>query len=148
MSVTKNSNQNQLQQVEMWLHHVYFHCYTIPRGQLRMCIASFYEILKISLALHTWTVVKTLAYTTGTTSKHQRPTWPELYRKLIVFLRIVVWHMSVLSLSKCFLRLRCRMLRRYQKRNKKRISTSNFKNLVLIIVLANIWWCNMHVILS
>ncbi len=34
-----------------------------------------------------------LAYTTGTTSKHQRATWPELYRKLIVFLCIVVWEL-------------------------------------------------------
>ncbi len=36
-----------------------------------------------------------LAYTTGTTSKHQRAMWPELYWKLIVFLHIVVWHMKV-----------------------------------------------------
>ncbi len=28
-------------------------CHTIPRGQLCMLIASFYELLKISLALHT-----------------------------------------------------------------------------------------------
>ncbi len=33
---------------------------------------------------------------------------------------------SVLSLAQC-LRLRCRMLRHYQKRSKKRISTSNFE---------------------
>ncbi len=39
--------------------------------------------------------VKTLAYTTGTTSKHQRATWLELYPKAIVFLRIVAWHMRV-----------------------------------------------------
>ncbi len=37
----------------------------------------------------------TLAYTTATTSKHQRATWPELCWKLIVFLRIVMWHMKV-----------------------------------------------------
>ncbi len=36
-----------------------------------------------------------LAFATGTTSKHQRVTWPGLYRKLIEFLRIVVWHMRV-----------------------------------------------------
>ncbi len=29
------------------------------------------------------------------TSKHQRVTWPGLYRKLIAFLGIVVWHMRV-----------------------------------------------------
>ncbi len=71
--------------------------FAIPRGQLRMCIASFYELLKILLALHMWTVVKTLVYTTGTTSKHQRTTWPELYPKSIVFLHIVAWHMKVFS---------------------------------------------------
>ncbi len=62
-----------------------------------MSIASFYELLKISFTLNTRTVVKTLAYTTGTTSKHQRATWPELYPKSIIFLRIVVWHMRVFS---------------------------------------------------
>ncbi len=31
----------------------------------------------------------------GNTSKHQRATWPGLYRQLIDFLRIVVWHMRV-----------------------------------------------------
>ncbi len=41
-----------------------------------------------------------LAYTTGTTSKHQRFTWPGLYRKLIVFPHIVVWHISVHSLAR------------------------------------------------
>ncbi len=54
---------------------------------------------------------------------------------------------SILSLAQ-HLRLLCRMMRRYQKHSKKSISTSNFKNLVLIIVLANIWRCNMYVILS
>ncbi len=93
-----------------------------PRGQLSMRVASFYELLKILLAL----LVKTLAYTTGTTSKHQRATWPELYPKSIVFLRIVAWHMSVLSLAQC-LKLRCRMLWRYQKSSKKCISISNFE---------------------
>ncbi len=41
-----------------------------------------------------------LAFATGTTSKHQRVTWPGLYRKLIEFLHIVVWHMSVHSLGR------------------------------------------------
>ncbi len=36
-----------------------------------------------------------LAFATGTTSKHQRVKWPGLYRKIIEFLRIVVWHMRV-----------------------------------------------------
>ncbi len=35
----------------------------------------------------------TLSKTTGTTSKHQRVTWPGLYWTLIVFKPIVVWHM-------------------------------------------------------
>ncbi len=39
--------------------------------------------------------MSSLAFATGTTSKHQRVTWPRLYRKLIEFLRIVVWHMRV-----------------------------------------------------
>ncbi len=66
--------------------------FAIPRGQLRMQIASIYETFE-DIASSAY--VKTLAYTTGTTSKHQRATWPELYRKLIAFLRIVVWHMRV-----------------------------------------------------
>ncbi len=58
MSATKildHKNLNQLQQVKMRLRHVYFHrtLQYIPRGQLRMHIVSFYELLKISLALHT-----------------------------------------------------------------------------------------------
>ncbi len=44
----------------------------------------------------TWnkTVNHTLAQTTGTTSKHQSVTWPGLYKTLLEFLHIVVWHMS------------------------------------------------------
>ncbi len=37
----------------------------------------------------------TPAYNTRTTSKHQRVIWPDLYRKLIEFIYIVVWHMRV-----------------------------------------------------
>ncbi len=40
-------------------------------------------------------VEPSLAFATGTTSKHQRITWPLLYRKLIERLRIVVWHMRM-----------------------------------------------------
>ncbi len=40
-------------------------------------------------------VEPSLAFITGTTSKHQRVMWPELYRKLIEFPYIVVWHLSV-----------------------------------------------------
>ncbi len=90
ISVTKNSNQNQLQQVEIMFTFI---APATPRGQLHMRVASFYELLKILLAL----LVKTLAYTIGTTSNHQRATWPELYPKSIVFLGIVVWHMRVFS---------------------------------------------------
>ncbi len=61
MSVTKNLNQNQLQ-VEMRL------CHALPRGQLQIHITSFYELLT-DIAC---SAKKTLAYTTGTTSKHQR----------------------------------------------------------------------------
>ncbi len=45
----------------------------------------------------TW-VEPFLAFSTGTTSKDQRVMWPGLYRTLIEFLRIVLWHMSVHSL--------------------------------------------------
>ncbi len=64
-----------------------------PRGQLHIHIASFYELFEDIARAY----VKTLAYTIGTTSKHQRATWPELYPKSIVFLRIVAWHMRVFS---------------------------------------------------
>ncbi len=77
MSVTKNSNQNQLQQVEIRLCHVYFHRTATPRCQLRM------QVEDIARSVYG----KTLAYTTGTTSKHQRATCPELYRKF-PFLRV------------------------------------------------------------
>ncbi len=93
MCVTKNSNQNQLQQVEMWLCHVYFHCTcnTTWSTAHASCIIlwTFEDIAR--------SAVKTLAYTTGTTSKHQRATWPELYPKSIVFLCIVAWHMRMFS---------------------------------------------------
>ncbi len=73
MSVTKNSNQNQLQQVEMRLHHVYFHrtCNTKWLTAHTSCIILRYRLLDA--------YKKTLAYTTETTFKHQRATWPELY---------------------------------------------------------------------
>ncbi len=86
-----------------------------PHGQLRMHIASFNEPLKISLTLHMWRVVKTLAYTTGTTSEHQMATWLELYPKSIVFLRIVAWHMRVFSRLLNVWGYGARMLRCYQK---------------------------------
>ncbi len=36
-----------------------------------------------------------VVFATARTSTHQRVTWPGLYRTLIGFLRIVVWHMRV-----------------------------------------------------
>ncbi len=42
----------------------------------------------------------TLVFVTRPTSTHQRVRWPGLYRKLIGFLRIVVWHIRV---STCLL---------------------------------------------
>ncbi len=104
MSVTKNSIQNQLQQVEMWLHRVYFHRTVQPTWST----AHVYGIIL-------WTL-KTLAYTTGTTSKHQRATWPELYPKSIVFLCIVAWHMRVFSQLTNVWGYGEGMLRCYQKR--------------------------------
>ncbi len=95
-----------------------------PHGQLRMRIASFYELLKISLRS---AYVKTLAYTTGATSKYQRATWLELYPNSIVFLRIVAWHMRVFSHLLNVWGYGAGMLRCYQKRWKKRISIPNFE---------------------
>ncbi len=37
---------------------------------------------------------------TWATSKHQRVTWPGLYKYLITFLHIEMWHMSVSSLAR------------------------------------------------
>ncbi len=111
MSVTKildHKNLNLLHQVEMRLRHVYFH-HVLPYhlDNWACVLHHFMKHLKISLALHMWRPLHTLlelllniTYTTGTTSKHQRATWSELYRKLIVFQRIVVWHMR---LSACLL---------------------------------------------
>ncbi len=124
MSVTKNSKQNQLQQVEMRLRHVYFH---------RTCNTTWSTAHASYIILWTFediarSYVKTLAYTTGTTSKHQRPTWPEkLYPKSIVFLHIVAWHMRVFSHLPNVWGYNEGMLRCYQKRWKKRISTPNFE---------------------
>ncbi len=98
MSVAKNLNQNQLQQVEMRLCQLIMFTF-IATSNTTWSTAHAYCIilwsLKISLARSAY--VKTLAYTTGTICKHQRAMWPELYRKLIVFLRIVVWHIRVFS---------------------------------------------------
>ncbi len=123
MSVTKNSNQNQLQQVEMRLCHVYFHrtCNTLWSTAHAYCIIlwTFEDIAP--------SAVTTFTYTTGTTSKHQRTTWHELYPKSIIFLRIVAWHMRVFSPLLNVSGYGAGMLRRYQKRWKKRISTPNFE---------------------
>ncbi len=50
-------------------------------------------IFHSTLALSCSCVEPSLAFATRTTSKHQRITWPGLYRKLIECLHIVVWHM-------------------------------------------------------
>ncbi len=87
MSVTKNSNPNQLQQFEMRLCHVYLHrtCNTMWSTAHASCIILW------TFEEHSSSAHETLAYTTGTSSKHQRAMWPELYPKSIVFLRIVVF---------------------------------------------------------
>ncbi len=125
MSVTKNLNKNQLQQVEMRLCHVYFHhiCNTMWSTAHASCIIlwTFEDIAR--------SYMKTLAYTTGTTSKHQRATWPELYPKSIVFLRIVMWHMRVFSHLPNVWGYGEGMLHAMMlsKTMKKRISTPNFE---------------------
>ncbi len=94
MSVTKISDHKNLNQLQRW--NVTLSCllsshFAKPRGHLRMRITSFKAILEE----HASSAHETLAYTTGTTSKHQRATWPELYEKSIVFLCIAAWHMRV-----------------------------------------------------
>ncbi len=96
MSVMKIS-ENKCTRIKI-LQHVPSSClflshFAIPHGHLHMHILSFYTIVEE----HASSAHETIAYTTGTTSKHQRVTWPELYQKSIVFLRIVVWHMRVFS---------------------------------------------------
>ncbi len=76
------------------VHHVYFH--RNFQHHMVNCTRVFHHFMKLEDIARSANV-KTLAYTTGTTCKHQRATWPELYRKLIVFLRIVVWHIRVFS---------------------------------------------------
>ncbi len=104
--------------------HVYF-CCTLP----------YHMVICTCILRHFKYANKILAYTTGTTSKHQRATWPELIIQVtwlfisnvnIIPMHCSVAYESVLSLAQC-LRLLCRMLRRYQKRSKKCISTSNFE---------------------
>ncbi len=78
----------------MWLRHVYFH--RTLQYHVVNCICILHHFMKLEDIARS-AYVKTLAYTTGTTSKHQRATWPELYPKSILFIRIVAWHMRVFS---------------------------------------------------
>ncbi len=72
----------------MIMCHVYFCNTTQPTSH------TYYVILSKKYA--SWRSPSlALAYTNGTTSKHQRATWPELYRKLIIFIHVVVWHVRV-----------------------------------------------------
>ncbi len=70
MSVTNNSNQNQLHQVEMRLRHVYFHRTLQPTWSTAHAYCIILELFEDIARAY----VKTLEYTTGTTSKHQRAT--------------------------------------------------------------------------
>ncbi len=56
----------------------------------------------VTLAQSCSCIEPSLAFATRPTSTHQRITWPGLYRKLIQFLCIVVWHIyeSVGSLAR------------------------------------------------
>ncbi len=122
MSVTKNSNQNQLHQVEMQLCHVYFHR------------TSQYHMVNCACVLHHFMKLKDIAcciredpcihyWNYFSTSKGH-------VTRIISKVNSILTHCnmayeSVLSLSTC-LRLRRRMLQSYQKSSKKHISTSNF----------------------
>ncbi len=136
-------NRNLLQQVEMWLRHVYFHCHTTLST-----VHAYYVILSKKFPQLEDLALPILAYTTGTTSKHQRVMWPELYWRLIVFLRIVVWHMRVSARllyvwgygAGC-----CGVSKNVAKMH---FYFEYFKICFPNIVTANRWRCNMHVILS
>ncbi len=54
-----------------------------------------YESVRSTLGQSCSYIEPSLAFATGTTSKHQRIMWPGLYRKLTECLCIVVWHMRV-----------------------------------------------------
>ncbi len=102
----------------MCLHRVYF-CRTLPYHMV-ICacvLRNFKRKLKKTLALHTRHLHTLLELLLNIKEPRDLN-----YIQSIVFLHIVAWHMSVLSLAQC-LRLQCRMLRHYQ----KRISTSNFE---------------------
>ncbi len=58
------------------------------------------ETRQTTLAQSSSCVEPSLAFATGPTSTHQRIMCPGLYKKIIGFLRIVVWHMRV---SACLL---------------------------------------------
>ncbi len=83
-----------------------------PRGQLHMRIVSFYELLKISLALHMWRPLDTLLELL----LNIKGPLDELYPKSIVFLRIVAWHIRVFSRLLNVWGYGAGMLRCYQKR--------------------------------
>ncbi len=130
-------NLNLLQQVEMWLRHVYFcHCHAhVPYVILSK---KFPPLEDLTLSI--------LAYTTGTTSRHQRVMWPELLKDNSIPTHCGVAYESVRSLATC-LRLQCRMLQRYQKCSKNAFLLRFLKIRFQNIVTANRWRCNMHVIL-
>ncbi len=123
MSVTKNLNQNQLQQVEMRLRHVYFHRTLQHHMIICTCVlCHFKRYLKNTLALHT-RPLHTLLELLLTSKGHM--TWI-ISKVNNIPMHCGLAYESVRSLATCS-RLWRRMLRRYQKRSKKHISTSNFE---------------------
>ncbi len=124
ISITKNSNQNQLQQVEMRLCHVHFHHNLQYHMVNCACVLHhFMKLLKMSLALHMWRPLHTLLVLLLNIK------WPRdlnLYSKSIVFLRIVAWHMRVFSrLLKVWVYLRDAAM--LSEMMKKCISVPNFE---------------------
>ncbi len=124
ISVTKNSNQKSA--AASW--NATSSCLLSSRLQHHVvnCACELYHFMNFGSHIAR-SYVKTLAYTTGTTSKHQRAMWPELYPKSIVFLCIVAWHMRVFSHLPNVWSYGEGMLRCFQKRWKKRISTPNYE---------------------
>ncbi len=112
MSVTKNSKQNQA--AASW--NATSSCLLSLHLQHHVANCAFYKLLKISLA-HTWRPLHTLLeLLLNIKGSHDLNYIQSQY----------YFYAIVLSLAQ-HLRLQCRMLRRYQKRSKKYIPTSNFE---------------------
>ncbi len=86
-----------LQSLNVYFHYCHYHMVSC------LCVLCHFKQEKTSQLFPPLEDLAILAYTTVTTSKHQRFMWPELFRNLIVFLHIVMWHISVNSLAQGYM---------------------------------------------